>query len=56
MERFDIRRISSPRLRDHIDWTALDAVRSDNDEVRRLFSWLGECTENEQAVGFDGPR
>ena len=56
MERFDIRRISSPRLRDHIDWTALDAVRSDNDEVRRLFSWLGECIENEQAVGFDGPR
>ncbi|MFP6879298.1 MAG: hypothetical protein VCA34_00010 [Roseibacillus sp.] len=56
MERFDIRRISSPRLRDHIDWTALGAMRSDNDEVRRLFNWLGECIENEQAVGFDGPR
>jgi len=54
MERFDARRISSPRLRDHIDWTALDAVRSDHEEVRRLFAWLGDCAENEHAVPFEG--
>lgn len=55
MERFDVRRISSPRLRDHIDWAALDAVRSDNEEVKRLFRWLGDCVETEQAVPFEEP-
>jgi hypothetical protein len=56
MERFDVRRISSPRLRDHIDWAALAPVRSDNAEVRKLFAWIGECMEKEHAVGFDAGR
>lgn len=55
MERLDIRRISSPSLRDHIDWAALDAVRIDNEEVKRLFRWLGDCVETEQAVPFESP-
>jgi len=53
MERFDVRRISSPQLRDHIDWAALDTVRSDNEEVRKLFSWLMECMETEQATPYE---
>ncbi len=53
MERFDVRRIASPQLRDHIDWAALDTVRSDNEEVRKLFSWLMECVETEQAMPYE---
>lgn len=52
MERFEVRRISSPRLRNHIDWAALDAVRSVNEEVRELFHWLGDCIANEKATAF----
>jgi len=29
MERLEINRIASPVQRDHIDWTALDAIRND---------------------------
>ncbi|NNC88922.1 MAG: hypothetical protein HKN82_10740 [Akkermansiaceae bacterium] len=52
MERLDVRRIASPRLRDHVDWATLNTVRSENEEVRRLFTWLGMCIENERAVPF----
>ena len=52
LERFDVRRIASPQLRDHIDWAALDAVRSDNEEVQKLFSWLMECIDAEQATPY----
>ena len=53
MERLDVRRISSPRLRDHIDWTALHNLRSENEEVRRVFHWLNECIANQRAVPFE---
>jgi len=53
MERFDVRRIASPQLRDHIDWAALNAVRSDDEEVRKLFSWLMECVDAEQAMPYE---
>ena len=49
MERLDIRRIASPTVRDHIDWTALESVRGDNEEVRNLFGWLNRCIDNERA-------
>ncbi len=56
MERFDVRRIASPQLRDHIDWAALDAVRSDNEEVRQLFSWLMQCVDAKQAIPHESSR
>ena len=56
MERFDVRRIASPRLKDHLDWASLDAIRSDNEEVRRLFNWLTECIETEQVRPFERER
>tara|TARA_B100000927_G_scaffold142372_1_gene114798 strand:+ start:8902 stop:9894 length:993 start_codon:yes stop_codon:yes gene_type:complete len=56
MERFDVRRIASPRLKDHLDWASLDAIRSDNEEVRRLFRWLTECIETEQVRPFERER
>jgi hypothetical protein len=52
LERLDVRRISSPRIRDHIDWTALNTIHTENEEVRRLFSWLGDCIDNERADFF----
>ncbi len=42
MERLEINRIASPVSRDHIDWTALDAIRNDSDEINKLFNWLIE--------------
>jgi len=56
MERFDVRRIASPRFKDHLDWASLDAIRSDNEEVRRLFNWLTECIETEQVRPFERER
>jgi hypothetical protein len=56
MERFDVRRIASPRLRDHLDWATLDSIRTDSEEVRKLFSWLTECAETEQVRPFEGER
>lgn len=56
MERLDIRHVSSPAMRDHLDWTALNAIRSENEEVRRLFAWLNQCVENEHAVAFQRGR
>ena len=42
MERLEINRIASPVLRDHIDWTALDSIRNDSEEINKLFNWLIE--------------
>ena len=48
MERLEINRIASPVPRDHIDWTALDAIRNDSEEINKLFNWLieGISTKN----------
>lgn len=46
MERLEINRIASPVQRDHIDWTALDAIRNDSDEINKLFNWLTEGINN----------
>lgn len=42
MERLEINRIASPISRDHIDWTALDSIRNDSEEMNKLFNWLIE--------------
>jgi len=52
LERLDVRRIATPRQKDHIDWTTLNAIRNENEEVQKLFSWLGTCIANERAVPF----
>jgi hypothetical protein len=52
LERLDVRRISSPRIKDHCDWTALNTIRTENKEARNLFAWLGTCIENERADFF----
>ena len=44
--------VGSPRIHDHVDWAAVNAVRSENEEVRRLFEWLGNCIANERAEAF----
>ena len=53
MERLDIRRIASPNLHDHIDWASLHPIRSENDEVRKLFDWIETCVANERATPFE---
>ena len=52
MERLEVRRVAVPRLRDHVDWTTLNTIRNENAEVQKLFSWLGTCVANEQAVPY----
>jgi len=55
MERLEINRIASPVQRDHIDWTALDAIRNDSEEIDKLFNWLiaGTQSKNPQAYQED---
>ncbi len=53
MERLDIRRLASPRLHDHIDWAALNPIRSEDEEVRQLFDWIESCVANERATPFE---
>lgn len=55
MERLEVNRIASSVSRDHIDWTALDAIRNDSDEVNKLFNWLieGIHSKNPQPYEVD---
>ena len=55
MERLEINRIASPVQRDHIDWTALDAIRNDSEEINKLFNWLisGTLSKNPQPYQED---
>ena len=52
MERIQFDRIAAPRLRQHIDWSALESLRRESPETSRLIDWLCECIENGRAHGF----
>lgn len=52
MDRLDINRIAKAELRPHIDWSALDSVRNDTEEINKLFNWLSEGIESQKPVPF----
>ena len=52
MERLDIVRVTAPKTKPHIDWQAIEAVRTDSSEIETLFSWINECMEDGAAKLF----
>lgn len=46
MERLEITRIAAAHTKPHIDWSALEAIRNDCNEVDALFNWLNESLES----------
>lgn len=53
MERLDVTRVSSPKSRPHIDWSALEAIRGDSSEVDQLLIWLSESAESGRILPFE---
>ena len=51
LERLDVRRISSPRLKHHCDWAALNTIRTGQNAQFRC----GRCIENERAEFYTVP-
>ena len=45
MDRLDVRRISSPQRRDHLDWSSLQNLRMENPEVHELFVWIAKSLD-----------
>ncbi len=45
MERLEITKIAAPKFRDHIDWNAINSIRSDSNEINDLFQWLAESIQ-----------
>ena len=52
MERVQFDRIAAPRQRQHIDWTLLEALRRENEEIDALVEWLCSCIESGKAQPF----
>ena len=52
MERLEINRIASPHNKSHIDWTALDAIRSDSSEINDLLDWLATGVETKTPKAY----
>jgi hypothetical protein len=52
LERLDVIKVAAPKTRSHIDWQAIEAVRSDSSDIEALFSWITECMENGIAAPF----
>jgi len=44
MERLDITRVAAVKSRPHIDWSALEAIRGDSEEVDAFLAWLSDST------------
>ena len=55
MERLDVHRIAAPHSRQHIDWQALEGLRSESPEITALIHWLNSCIENGRAEAYREP-
>jgi hypothetical protein len=45
MERLDVRRLTTARRREHLDWSSLQNVRMENPEVHQLFVWIAKSLD-----------
>lgn len=52
MERLDLHRIAAPHSRQHLDWQALESLRRESGEIKRLFSWLDACISVGRAEAY----
>jgi len=52
MERLDVVRVAAPKTKPHIDWQAIEAVKTDSIEIETLFNWITECLQNRTAAPF----
>jgi len=52
MERIDIVQVAAPKTKSHIDWQAIEAVRTDSTEIETLFNWITECLDSGTAAPF----
>lgn len=52
MGKLDVNRISTPRSRQHMDWTELGALRSESAEAEKLVQWLTRCIDGRRAEMF----
>ncbi|MGB0774758.1 MAG: hypothetical protein ACPG32_07345 [Akkermansiaceae bacterium] len=53
MERLDITRVAAPKSGDHLDWTALEAIRGDSSEVDKLLVWLSESADAGRMLPYE---
>ncbi len=52
LERLAVNRLASPHLRSHLDWSALDTLRTESPEMQRLLAWLDRCLAQGRAETF----
>lgn len=53
MDRLDINRIAKAEVRPHVNWSALDALRNDTQEINKLFNWLSEGIESQKPGPYE---
>ena len=52
MAKLDMNLISTPRSRPHLDWAALNKMRTESEETEKLVMWLTRCIDERRAEGF----
>jgi hypothetical protein len=52
MGKLDINRISAPKSRPHLDWTALSSMRNESVEAEKLVQWLTRCIDSRRAEAY----
>jgi hypothetical protein len=48
----EINRIATPNVRQNLDWHALNRLRSESGEVKKMLAWLDACLENGRAEPY----
>ncbi len=52
LERLNINIIATGRPRQHIDWTGLNALRGESEEVKSMLNWLNSCVDRAKAEPY----
>ena len=52
MAKLEINRISVPKTRPHLDWSALTSMRNESEEAEKLVLWLTRCIDERRAEAF----
>jgi len=52
LERLNINIIATGRPRQHIDWTGLNALRGESEEVKSMLNWLNSCVDRARAEPY----
>ncbi len=52
MAKLDIHRLSSAQSKPHVDWMALESLRSESPEAGQMVDWLTRCLDEKRAEPF----